>query len=283
MKTDLEKIQSIILQTVQRIHDFCEEHQITYFLIGGGLIGAVRHGGPIPWDDDIDIGMPRPDYERFIRLASSIGDPYVVSTLHSDPDYIYGFAKCYDTRTSVTEDLSPPFTRGVWVDIFPMDGTFDNPAFRRLHFAAARGLKAVLASRCGAFQPSKQRRLALLARRTVALISHVISIRALHRLLHAVLRLRDYRSSNLVGNMLGRWGARELGNRSALESQIDVPYAGHTFKIPAGYHEYLNTVYGDYMKLPPEEGRVPDHSTNDIYLDQSYLAPSRGASTKQTK
>lgn len=257
------------------IHTLCQEHKLRYYLIGGGLIGAIRHGGPIPWDDDIDIGMPRADYERFLVLSRSIAPPYLVSNLQSDPDYIYGFAKCYDTDTTVTEDLAIRFTRGVWVDVFPIDGTFDNSLLRRLHVGICRGLKAVFASRCRAYDGHKQRWAAHFLRRIAALTSLPLSRQALHSLLHAALRLKDFEDSTYVGNLLGRWGMREICRASIFESQLETSFAGHRFMIPTGYHAYLTGVYGNYMELPSHERRVPDHSTIEVSLTTPFIHQRR--------
>jgi len=271
---DIGGIQRVILASVARIDAFCQAHDLRYYLIGGGLIGAVRHGGPIPWDDDIDLGMPRPDYDRFVALARDIGLPDVVSTLDSDPDYIYAFAKCYDGDTTVKEALAVEFTRGVWVDVFPIDGTYTNRLAQRLHVGLARGLKTVFACRSGAYAPSKQGRWTLLGRRCVGALGHLLPKAALHSLLHAVLRMKPYESSEKVGNLLGRWGMREVCRREVFNAQHAFDYAGYRFMGPSGYDEYLKGVYGDYMRLPPEDRQKPDHSMVDISLQHSYLPPS---------
>lgn len=269
---DIQGIQQVILRAVDRIDAFCREHGLRYYLIGGGLIGAVRHGGPIPWDDDIDLGMPRPDYDRFVALAREIGMPHVVSTLESDPDYIYAFAKCYDGSTTVKESLAVPFVRGVWVDVFPIDGTFRNRLAQQLHVRAARTLKTLFACRCGAYAPAKQGRWTLLGRRLAGALAHLVPKSTLHATLHAVLRLKPYESSEYVGNLLGRWGMREVCRRAVFDGQHAFDYAGYRFMGPSGYDEYLAGVYGDYMRLPPEDRRKPDHSMVDVSLDQSYLS-----------
>lgn len=273
-------IQRVTLNAVQRIHDFCQANELRYYLIGGGLIGAVRHGGPIPWDDDIDIGMPRRDYEIFLKLSDAIGSPYLVSTLDSDPSYIYGFAKCYDSNTTVTEDLAIRFTRGVWVDIFPIDGTFDNAILRKLHLAVSRGLKAVLASRCGAYIRHKQTRRNMILRRAASIGSSPLPLRALHSLLHAVLAIRGFEKSTYAANLLGRWGSREICRTAIFDRQVEVQFAEHSFMIPIGHHEYLTGVYGDYMQLPDEDLRTPDHSTAEISLNQPFFCALENSSAK---
>src|SRR5699024_10515344 len=99
--SDLAEVQKVLVKTLCYVDTFCEQHGLNYFLIGGSLLGAVRHKGPIPWDDDIDVGMPREDYDRFLRLLGKIEYPYTVGYPGNDIEMVAGFAKLYDSSTTV--------------------------------------------------------------------------------------------------------------------------------------------------------------------------------------
>lgn len=121
---ELDELKSIELDILLAFHDYCEQKGLSYMLYYGTLLGAVRHQGFIPWDDDIDVVMPRDDYEAFFRsfpCDSSFETIKLIS--YRDRSSIYPFIKLVDTRTEVVEDfVDPRYKTGVWIDIFPMDG-----------------------------------------------------------------------------------------------------------------------------------------------------------------
>ena len=120
---NLSEIKKIELDILRAFRSFCEKNSLRYFLAYGTLLGAVRHGGFIPWDDDIDVAMPRTDYERFLKEFRD--ERYEVYDL-SKKGYFYPFAKLCDTTTVLIEEMSVKNSIGVYIDIFPMDGIADN-------------------------------------------------------------------------------------------------------------------------------------------------------------
>src|SRR5690606_25859094 len=135
---DLKEYQEKAIGTLEAIIQLCERENIRYFIAGGALIGAVRHQGFVPWDDDIDICVLRQVYELLFASAAKLLQLFEILHAGNDHDYIYPFTKAYDASTTMTEDFERPFTRGVLVDMFPLDGTFENRLLRKLHFALAR-------------------------------------------------------------------------------------------------------------------------------------------------
>ena len=124
---DLQKRLLVILKEFARV---CGKHNLRYFLNGGTCLGAIRHKGFIPWDDDVDVMMPREDYEKFLTLQYEYeGTPYFIQSWKSDPRYTYGFAKLRDSSTTFIEDFyrNHRINHGVWIDIFPLDGMAKKP------------------------------------------------------------------------------------------------------------------------------------------------------------
>ena len=118
-----KKLWAVILDLVVEFDRVCRKHHLSYYLDGGSLLGAIRHGGFIPWDDDIDVVMPREDYERFIRLTNEFKAPYFLQTPWSDPESFYSYAKIRNTNTTGIVELFKyqNFNHGIWMTIFPLD------------------------------------------------------------------------------------------------------------------------------------------------------------------
>lgn len=262
----LEDIQAKVIDILRNFHDFCEANNIDYYIIGGTLIGAVRHGGIIPWDDDIDVGVPRESYERLMAIGDKIQKPLLLSSYNSDKEYIYSFIKCYDTSTKVTELLNKPFTRGLWIDVFPLDGTFENKFLRGGHYGCLRFLKTLFATKMNAYKPEREYGLSKILRYLMRFLSFFISSDAIQNTLQKVLKIHPYSNSRNVGNLLGRWGYKEVVDKKIFEEKRLFDFSGISVYGPKGYHEYLMSIYGDYMQLPSIKMQVPDHNLDHIQL-----------------
>ena len=127
-----EELKAIQLDLLQKTADFCKENGIRYYLCGGTLLGAIRHKGYIPWDDDIDISMPRPDYDRFISMFNKPENDYQVIDMSNNKKYGLPFAKVHDTRTFVDELQYTKDQFGVYIDIFPIDGVGEDEQVLRI-------------------------------------------------------------------------------------------------------------------------------------------------------
>lgn len=261
--TDSAELKRIELDLLKTLHSFCETNGIRYSLFAGSLIGAVRHKGFIPWDDDIDVLMPRPDYERFCRSFSA--PKASVHTFWNDSGYFYPFAKVYDDRTLLVEDRDPKGRSAVCVDVFPIDGLSDSTsAPERILRVKARCLAALSLRRA---PPLLRRRtwtkqLAIWLGSPLRLVPLGIRKRIakthLRRFTEA-LTATPFDSAPFAGGLSWGYGMCEVMPRSVFERTEMVPFEGGTFRAIVERDAYLSSVYGDYMTPPPPEKRITHH------------------------
>lgn len=269
--SDIHQSQVRIRAILADFHKFCAEHGLRYYALGGTLLGAVRHGGFIPWDDDVDLGLPRADYDRLVTLAGQFKVPFRLDGPGLSEGYIYPYLKVYDTSTLVIEDYEIPFRRGFWIDVFPLDGSFDNRWLRWMHFKAILATKGMVSTKTKAYRVDEQPRRKRVARALMAAYLRVVPVDLLHSALRWLLLLKPFEGARYVGNLLGRWGAREIVASEVLGVPSSVGFDGMSIRAPADPHRYLSSIYGNYMQLPSEDRRVSGHRFLEVALDRSYL------------
>ena len=198
--------------------EICEAHQLTYFCVGGTVIGAVRHGGMIPWDDDIDIAMPRPDYDRFLKLCKTIDLGHYELATPEMKGYPFFFSKFCDKDTSLIEIENVPCLYGIYIDIFPIDGTSSDKAeatrmmktFKRV----SNKIDATIAHLKFKeyidllFQPKQWGRMAF---QTAAFLFGRETIRKrLISKLNTIATSHDFNTSQYIANYGGAWAEKEI-------------------------------------------------------------------------
>jgi len=264
MDEQLEKLHGALLCIAREVDRLCRENGIAYSLLAGTLIGAVRHQGFIPWDDDMDIAMLRGDYERFLTVCETDLDPrFELQTNRNDPDYPYAFAKlCLrGTHFEMAGHEKEPWQKGIFVDIFPMDNVPPGKLARRFHAAGVYYWKKLLDRKAG-MRIARGKGVKTLFFRALDLLSRLYSAGSLRRHLDRTLRRYEHADTGEVGNLCGIYGYERETTRSAFfQDRIDVPFAGATFSILRDYDVYLTQVYGDYMTPPPPEKRRTHHFT----------------------
>lgn len=247
--TDIHELRRLQMGILDNVHQFCENHGLRYFLSSGTLIGAVRHGGYIPWDDDLDIYMPRRDYERFLLFYSDPSAVYRAIDPKREPHYYYTFAKVIDTRTRMVETETKGYEIGVYIDIFPVDYVTDNISRRERVFRLKKLLYKIRRCKISEENPLRSR-LAYLCYRHLPM-----SVKCLNSLIEAL--IVKEKTTQTVCNMTEA-GPASSGCFPAedIASSVDITFEGRTYKTMAGYKDYLSRTYGDYMQLPPEDQRV---------------------------
>ena len=259
-----DELKTIQLNVLQAVHDFCEKEQIRYSLSCGTLLGAVRHGGYIPWDDDIDKMMPRPDYERFCQTFPGAFSNYAIQNYHNDDTFWYNFGKVYDTRTILYE---PGARCGVYVDIFILDGLPDNKEeISKLASTAGYLLWHDLRYATKEFKVKTNIKKKFLHFFKYQLRKHLVPKRlTTANKIDNLLKSHQFSSSPLAGLFFFDKILTVL-NRQVYESYSSIKFEGRTFKSIADTDTWLKSQYGNYMKLPPVEQQVGRHNIKAYWL-----------------
>ena len=251
------QVKNYLTDILLDIDQFCEKNRIKYSLAFGTLLGAVRHKGFIPWDDDIDIWMPRPDYERFVKYYSH--SYYKVLSPYSTDGYPLEYAKVHDSRTSVRE-AGEKYGWGISVDIFPVDGIPSKEVGRKLVSKVSRA-RRVLANQRFTYKLSPSLKVGMFKNLSI------VAGKCLHPFvpfkwvvchIDSIMRSYDYQNCQFVADLCDLNPV--FVDKSFLEKFVELEFEGHSFKASAHYDEWLRLIFGDYMQLPPVERRVSVHS-----------------------
>lgn len=264
------KLKNVELEILDAVDFVCKRLNIRYFLIGGTLLGAVRHKGFIPWDDDIDIGMLRSDYNRFLNEAQNLLPEYLfLQTFKTDRYYPNNFAKIRNSKTTFIEKTlkNIKINHGVYIDVFPLDNYPDT--FFREKFLSFQLLAATIRINEIFFcdNPSSSIKLKI-----ARFFSRIIYPNYSKAVLARERLICSQKKTTLVRNYGGAWGKREIFPANYFNEFCKMSFEGRNFWVPKMYHEILSQMYGDYMTPPPVEKRVAHHYTEVIDLDKPYTA-----------
>lgn len=255
-KIDFQEFQSIAKGVLKQLDAFCQENNLTYFLTFGTLIGAIRHKDIIPWDYDIDICMPRPDFEKFLKLTANgqIADNLSVFTWNNCRNYYLPFIKVCDNRTRlvITKTKNPHIPLGIWVDIFPLDGASDTMAENQSMQKSARSL--IYKAKMPLVKTTNIKE-SLYQIPTIIRSWFVPPCKYTKEAVQ-IAATYDYDTAKMVGitNSLDLDVSRELAPKE-LYKPLRVPFGDFEVTVPAGYDTILTQLYGDYMTPPPEKDR----------------------------
>ena len=258
----LKLLQEIELENLRMLMEICEKNHLRYYLIGGSLLGAMRHRGFIPWDDDIDVGLPRPDYNRFVQIAKDYLPAHMdIKTMTSDPNYKCYFTRLINNKKKIYWDHGQ-YTAviGVWMDVFPLDGLPKNRLLRKLQVFRVTLNKALYQFTQIDYVTTNRTNRPLSERVLIrfAQLTHIGKLmdadKRLKKLDRAVQRY-DYDTCAYAWNFSGCYGKREIVPHIQLGGSRTAQFEGMQVSIPEAAEDYLTSIYGDYMKLPPEDQR----------------------------
>ena len=268
----LKDIKVIEVGILKEFINICDTLGLRYYLMGGTMLGAVRHKGFIPWDDDIDVGMPRGDYEIFLSKAQSmLPNNIFVQSFETDRDYMANFAKLRRSDTTFVEIAwkKRKINHGVYIDVFPLDYYPDDEDGRKKFSKKNR----VYARRLFSEYDLKEKTI------KYKLISFLLKIA--YPSAESVLKKRDklFREvspSGMIANYCGAWGQKEIVPAEWYGEGTMLEFEGIQVCVPKEYDKWLTQVYGDYMQLPPEEKRIPRHTVAFVDLERSYTVYVNG-------
>ena len=259
ISTEMKKVWAIEMDLFREVSRVCEEHHLRYWITYGTLLGAVRHKGYIPWDDDFDIMMPRADYQKLIRLQKEFKAPYFFQTTQNDVDYYSSFARLRNSNT--TGILVSPNNRcnnGIYIDIYPLDGAPKTPLKRKWVLFLNQTRNVLAHAYVFNINPSKLTRLA-------------------HKILHlpfvpydpvktykkvngtaAKVKWKDADRVGLIAFPF-KYGEEYLSDKKNFRKTVWLDYEFMKMPAPAGYDQFLRDNYGEYMEFPPVEDRGAWH------------------------
>lgn len=260
----LKKLQEVELEILEEFDRICKKHNLTYFAVGGTLIGVVRHEGFIPWDDDIDLGMPRKDYDKFIEICENtkeLNDNFYIQSGYDSENNWTCFTKIRKKNTLADEaqvhHINKP--KGIFIDIFPYDKIPTNKGL--LYKIRNNIVKAINET---IFYKWKTKKLSDLRIKPLCLLLSIFSNKTLKRWLNKIATKYNNKDCEYVISYLGAYSlTKETFKKETFTKTINKKFAGRDIPVPKDYHLYLTQIYGDYLKLPPEEKRV-NHSMMEI-------------------
>ena len=270
MDSIIRKTQLVQLSMLKDVDVFCRKHNIRYSLCGGTLIGAIRHKGFIPWDDDLDICIARPEYERFIKIWERESPKgYILQNKDNTPGFTQYFTKIRKEHTLFLQDVDLPelYHTGIFIDVFPVDRI------------PSRGIgRVIFQGECIVFQLCTKESVSPRANIVTKCISQLFFAVTSHRMRDSMRKKlekriikhnEDTNNKTVIINSLEE--LRMLFPPDMMETFIELEFEGDEFMCVEQYDEMLRETYGDYMTLPPENERKGIHHVKVIDFDHDYF------------
>lgn len=260
-----EKLKKVELDILRQFIEVCEKLDLKWFMLYGSCLGTVRHHGFIPWDDDIDVGLMRDDYEVFLEKAPSLlSENYFLQTAKTDPDYSMNYAKIRRSDTTFIEKTVKNFNmnHGIYIDIFPINEYRPSKIFdMKVRFYNICIDKAYYLENRGSFPK----------RAIKGIISSFIKdYRVARDKKEKLFRKSEQKGAGTVSTLCGFWGKGENMPRDIFDTVEKMSFEGIEVNVPGKWDEYLTLLYGDYMTPPPEKERTTHHYTEIIDPEKSY-------------
>lgn len=257
-ESDLKRLHETEVEILDEVVRICEKYDLTYFFNGGTLLGAIRHKGFIPWDDDLDIGMPRKDYDKFIELcATELDSKYMLDNKDTNRKYYLNFAKIRKKNTIFEQDFQVNYDgpKGIWLDIFPYDNA-KSVTSKKVYIQSKlnKTIFSLLHYKNQFFLNNKK----LILKKIIRVILKPISNTCLLNLQDKILRWNEKKEEyKFFVSLSTTYDYRtELIEKDKYLPTIKMEFEGKMYNVPKEYDYILTKIYADYMKLPPKEKRV---------------------------
>ena len=261
----LHRLQATQMEILEILDGICTAQGIPFFLSSGTCLGAMRHGGMIPWDDDIDVNLHREDYDRLMELLPELlPDGYTLQTPETDPEYMYLFAKIRKSGTAFVQEAlrDIPMHHGIYIDLFPVDGAPRGFLARQIHRMSLFFLKRVS---IGHILPRQ------VERRTYRFLYFFYTRKKFLKLYDRCCRRYDSRVTGVSLNATSDYAyRRESVPREVYGKGTRVPFGRLSLPVPQDTERYLTTMYGDWRTPPPEADRLSQHAPWKIDFEHEY-------------
>lgn len=258
-----KKVQDLTINLLKVFIKICEENNLTYYFTGGSLIGVLRHNGFIPWDDDIDVGMPRKDYEKFLEILKiNTPEGYGICNRHTNSEWNFAMSQFIDMESEIEIHLAKkPRKAHIWIDVFPLDGLPSGKIARwfRVKNILIHRYLVQMAHIDTQVDTNRSRPLyekLILKVCKIIHIDKILNTKYILDHLEKVLCKYDFYESEYVGNMLGRYREREVVPQKYFGTPKKGQFESINVNIPEKSHELQTALYGEYMNLPPENERI---------------------------
>lgn len=252
---DIREVQAVMLDILSAIDEICRRHGFRYVLNSGTMLGAIRHQGFIPWDDDADILLPRDDYEEFIKVANRELDPkYRFECMENNKNYPYNFGKVFNVNTVYTEKASASLDicHGVYVDVFPMDYVDDKDYLKHT-------------KKIGKYTQLRYYHLGFGKHPRYKSLAKCIPLKFINAGADRHMKYYGTKGDRLC-KMCHFGKNKPVIPKSVFTDVIEVPFEGRMFFVPREYDSFLRGRYGDYMQLPPVEKQRRVHNLGKVRL-----------------
>lgn len=254
MMGDIIHLHSVLLILMDELDRVCKENDINYTLTGGSMLGAVRHNGFIPWDDDMDVAMTRENYDKLIMAKDEFGKEFFLQTNQTDKNYGYGYAKLLLQSTETIEfgHENTKYKKGIFIDIFPMDNIpafgFQQKVQANINYFLQKCLRKKMRIKDNPNWGIKKR----MIYRIIYFLCIGINMKYLLKLLNKNMIKYDNTSGTHITNLCGMYGyEKESVPKKWFEEYERIDFEGKKYSVIKCKEQYLEKIYGNYMKIPP--------------------------------
>ena len=272
----MNEMQQNLLNILIWFHKFCNDHKLTYYMSYGTMLGAVRHKGFIPWDDDLDVSMPRNDYERFLELTFNKKGRYrVESYKNGNEDFPYSFTKIYDSQTLLIETFKHKVIRGIFLDVFPLDGAGNS--VEEANKINKKGKIIELQKIIALYYLPKRRQLVkkILYRFYLCVPPYKNKLIKLSKKINNYYSKADYKNSSYIQSACEDSRTHFVMPKSYFGTPKLYEFENMNFYGPELFELYLTSLYGNWEILPPLNQRISTHSFSFCDFNKSYLTFKR--------
>ena len=257
MESVIDQIHKKDLELAEFFKGICKKNNLTYYIIGGTLLGAIRHKGFIPWDDDMDLAMPREDYEKFLQIMMQANEKFKIVNYKIDENYKYYITRLCNDEYEV-EEVTGNVTN-LFIDIFPIDGMPNSKALRKIHCLRILYHRAKLSFYYSDTIDKKRKRKMyekiLIKLATSISFKKIINPTKKKNKIDKLLKKYSFYKQNYSGTIMGAYREREIVPTKLFGKPTLYKFENLELYGPEKYDEYLTHMYGEYMKLPKEEDR----------------------------